>query len=356
MQALADIQLAIPSLADTSLGLAYRAQQRLLVGASALVQRTVRGVMLGQREKLSPEQIVALRELHHALTMRDLANVKDGIYPRSLLFGMPWLEYARRLPRLALDVPSIIGRMKRGGWRELPEHIDAKAYPSYYRRTFHWQTDGYLSRRSAELYDVGVEFLFGGTADVMRRQVIRPIVEVQRRQATPISVLDVGCGTGRTLAQLHAALPDARLAGLELSPFYLQLARETVGRVPSARFVPGNAEAMPFADASFDVVTSTFMFHELPRAARRKVWAELLRVVRPGGRVVVLDSVQRSDAAELAYFIDRFSQEMHEPFYREYLDDDLAAGLAEQGFEVESVEQVYLSKLVVASRPAGLRA
>ena len=101
-------------------------------------------------------------------------------------------------------------------------------------------------------------------------------------------------------------------------------------------------------------MVSVFLFHELPRAARRKVWAELARVVRPGGRVVVLDSVQRSDAADLAYFVDRFSREMHEPFYREYLDDDLAEGMAGQGMTIRAVEPAYLAKLVVASPRAAI--
>jgi ubiquinone/menaquinone biosynthesis C-methylase UbiE len=333
---------------------AYRAQQHAMVGLSALMQRSVRRFVLGEREPLVPAQLKALRLRYRDLLARDLANVRAGIYPRALLFGMPWLDYATRLPRLALDVPSIISRMKRGGWRELPPDVDARAYPAYYRRTFHWQTDGYLSRRSAELYDVGVEFLFGGTADVMRRQVIAPLASLAREQSQPLHVLDVACGTGRTLAQIHRALPNARLCAVDLSPFYLQLARETVGRAAHARFVPANAESLPFADASFDAVVSVFLFHELPRASRRKVWAELARVVRPGGRVVVLDSVQRSDASELAYFIDRFSREMHEPFYREYLDDDLAVGMAEQGLTIHAVDQVYLAKLVVASPRAAI--
>jgi ubiquinone/menaquinone biosynthesis C-methylase UbiE len=342
------------ALADRSLRLAYRAQQGLLVRLSGLLQRTVRRTLLGQREQLSAAQLTGLRRRHQDLLDRDLANAEHGIYPRSLLFGMPWFDYAQQLPRLALDVPSIVGRMKRRGWRELPEDVDTHCYPAYYRRTFHWQTDGYLSRRSAELYDVGVEFLFGGTADVMRRQVIPPLVELQHRQSSALHILDVGCGTGHTLAQIHRALPEARLCAVDLSPFYVQLARETVGRTPNARFLTGNAESLPFADASFDAVVSVFMFHELPRASRRKVWAELARVVRPGGCVVVLDSVQRSDAAELAYFIDRFGDEMHEPFYREYLDDDLAAGMAEQGLTIHAVEPIYLSKLVVASPRAAI--
>src|SRR4029079_18388025 len=110
-----------------------------------------------------------------ALMARDLANVEAGLYPRRLLFQMPVATYARLLPALLGDLPRVAERARRRDFRDLPAEVDLEVYPPYYRRNFHWQTDGYLSRRSAELYYLGVELLFGGTADVMRRQVIPPI-------------------------------------------------------------------------------------------------------------------------------------------------------------------------------------
>src|SRR5690606_33632682 len=143
----------------------------------------------------------------------------------------------------------------------------------------------------------------------------------------------------------------AELTGLDLSPYYLQVAREALEGHP-VQLVAGNAEEMPFAPASFDVVTSVYLFHELPRNARRRVWKEMFRVLRPGGLLVVMDSVQNVDARDLAFFMQRFDQEMHEPFYRDYVGDDLAAGLAEHGFEVsEPARAAWLSKMVVARRP-----
>src|SRR5690606_33839699 len=96
---------------------------------------------------------------------------------------------------------------------------DMSRYPPYYRRNFHWQTDGYFSERSAELYDLGVEILFRGTADIMRRQVIPPITRFLRGTdsgarvgARPgdVRLLDIACGTGRTLKQLAVAHPELR--------------------------------------------------------------------------------------------------------------------------------------------------
>lgn len=335
------------SLVQRTWSLAYRLQQHALVRACGVAQRLARRAVGLDNGGFSPVELETLVTRHRALLERDLANVESGAYPRALLFGLPWQRYAKRLPALARDVPAMIQRRGKDDWRDLPRDVDVRAYPPYYRRTFHWQTDGYLSRRSAELYDVSVEFLFGGTADVMRRQAIPPLTALREQLGRPLRILDLGCGTGRTLAQLHTALPDSQLVGLDLSAFYLDVAAIDCADA-SVELVCGNAEALPFEDASFDAVVSVFMFHELPRNARRRVWAEARRVVRPGGRFVVVDSVQRVDSESFAFFVDRFSRDMHEPFYREYTRDDLALGLSDAGFEIEAVDQAYLAKVVTA--------
>jgi ubiquinone/menaquinone biosynthesis C-methylase UbiE len=335
------------SLAQRTWSLAYRLQQHALVRACGVVQRLARRAVGLDDAGFSSAELDTIIARHRALLERDLENVERGAYPRALLFGLPWQRYVRRLPALARDVPAMMQRRGRDDWRDLPRDVDVRAYPPYYRRTFHWQTDGYLSRRSAELYDVSVEFLFGGTADIMRRQALPSLTSLAKELGRPLRILDLGCGTGRTLAQVHVALPDAQLVGIDLSAYYLDVAAVDLAGVP-VELVEGNAEALPFDDASFDAVTSVFMFHELPRNARRRVWAEARRVLRPGGRFVVVDSVQRADSESFAYFVDRFSRDMHEPFYSEYTRDDLAQGLGTAGFEVEAVDQAYLAKVVTA--------
>jgi ubiquinone/menaquinone biosynthesis C-methylase UbiE len=317
---------------------AYKGQQASLLVACGVVQNVLRRALLGDKRKVGGEPLRVLR--------RRYLDLHAGIYPEQLLFGLPVAHYARRLPMLAREVPRVLRRMRSRDYADLPRDVDLSSYPPYYRRTFHWQSDGYLSRRSAALYDVGVEFLFGGTADIMRRQAIPPL-----RSARPQRILDVACGTGRTLAQLRAAFPDAELIGLDLSPYYLEEARSVVG--DDVDLVQGNAEAMPMEDASVDAIVSVYLFHELPRNARRRVMAEMFRVLRPGGRLVLLDSVQCSDAEEIVYFLERFQAELHEPFYRDYIRDDLASALRETGFDVQ-IEggPAYLTKVVAATRPS----
>lgn len=96
-------------------------------------------------------------------------------------------------------------------------------------------------------------------------------------------LLDVGCGTGAlAMAAAERALPSGRVVGLDASEEMLSVARRKSSVV---EWVRGQAEALPFADASFDKVLSQFalMLFEQPSRALAQMW----RVLRPRGRLVV---------------------------------------------------------------------
>jgi ubiquinone/menaquinone biosynthesis C-methylase UbiE len=330
-----------------ALGRAYRLQQaaiRYPLLATHALARVVAG-----RGKAPPRAAVrALRREYEALLARDLRNVADGLYPSALLFQIPWADHALAAPRFLADLPRIVARVQRGDFKDVPD-TEGRRFPGYFRRTFHWQSDGYLSERSARIYDLTVELLFLGCGDVMRRQVIPPMTHfARRRTGAPLRILDVGCGTGRTLAQIASAVPGQQYFGVDLSPWYVECARRNLARVPEVTLLADNAEKLPFRDEHFDVVTSTYLFHELPRRARRRVAAELARVLRPGGLLVIEDSAQRAEASDLAFFLEAFSKRMHEPYYRDYVRDDLSALFEEQGLEVGPVQRAWLSKVVGA--------
>jgi ubiquinone/menaquinone biosynthesis C-methylase UbiE len=307
-------------------------------------------LLLSPRQRRpSAEAIALLQRRYRELLDRDLENVAAGVYPRQLLHQYPLREYARVLPHALADVPAFLWRSYRGKFDDLPADVDLTHYPSYYRRTFHWQTDGWLSDTSARLYDASVEFLFGGTADVMRRMAIPPVVDGCRGLIRP-ALLDVGCGTGRFLLQLSIALPGAKLYGLDLSPYYLKHAGRILENVTDVSLIADNAEQMPLADSLFDVVTSIFLFHELPRDVRRNVMREAFRVLKPGGRFVVCDSAQLSDSGELKDILNWFPASYHEPYYKGYLRDDLAGIMEECGFAVESDEAHFVSKVVIGRK------
>ncbi|HET9075661.1 MAG TPA: methyltransferase domain-containing protein [Acidimicrobiales bacterium] len=109
-------------------------------------------------------------------------------------------------------------------------------------------------------------------------------------------LLDVGCGTG-TLAILAARLggPHARVSGIDPAPRQIARARAKARRAGlEIDFRQGVIEALPFDDATVDAVTSTLMMHHLPDDLKAKGLAEIGRVLRPGGRVVIADFA-RSD-------------------------------------------------------------
>lgn len=96
------------------------------------------------------------------------------------------------------------------------------------------------------------------------------------------SVLDVGCGTG--VAALTAARAGAKVSALDLSPALIQHGRQHAALAEvDIDFIEGDVEAMPYADASFDVVISQFghMFAPRPDVTT----AEMLRVLKPGGTI-----------------------------------------------------------------------
>jgi ubiquinone/menaquinone biosynthesis C-methylase UbiE len=330
---------------------AYRAQQASIRYGLMAAHGVLRAFQ-GSPDSPSPAALEALEREYRALLERDLANAEAGLYPSDLLFQIPLREYALAMPRFLLDLPRVVGRLRRKDWRDLPDDLDPGRFPSYFLRTFHWQTDGYLSSRSASIYDLSVEVLFLGCADVMRRQVIPPLVRhLGRRKRSGMRLLEVACGTGRTLGQLARALPGQRYFGVDLSPHYLEQARQHLADIPEVTLVAENAEKLPYRDAYFDATTSVYLFHELPRRTRARVMEELFRVTKPGGVVVLEDSAQLAEAADLAPFLENFSRGMHEPFYRDYIKHDLSEVAEAAGFEVQRVERAWLSKVVTALRP-----
>jgi ubiquinone/menaquinone biosynthesis C-methylase UbiE len=185
-------------------------------------------------------------------------------------------------------------------------------YPEYYLQNFHWQTDGWLSMRSARSYEYTTESLFSGCQDAMQRQSLVSISEfvALRRgivEEKDITLLEVAAGTGRQHTFLKDNWPEMKTVCSDLSPFYLQEARENMeyfaeytksvtGRdIRFPEYVHAKAEDLPFDDNSFDIITCTYLFHEIPFDVRKAVAREMFRAVKPGGICVITDSFQRCD-------------------------------------------------------------
>ena len=92
---------------------------------------------------------------------------------------------------------------------------------------------------------------------------------------------------------------------------------------------------MPFASASFQALTCVFLFHELPRDARQNVLNECFRLLEPGGTLVLADSIQIEDSPKFTPIMENFHKIFHEPYYRDYIVDNINLRLEESGFDVD---------------------
>ena len=110
-------------------------------------------------------------------------------------------------------------------------------------------------------------------------------------------VLDVGCGTG-TLAIEVARRVGTTGRGAGVDPGTQQIARARANaarRNVPVEFQIGVIEQLPFPDQTFDVVFSTLMMHHLPAPLKRQGLAEIARVLKPGGRLVMADFTRKQD-------------------------------------------------------------
>lgn len=118
------------------------------------------------------------------------------------------------------------------------------------------------------------------------------IEEVRRRWtasrlAEPRSILDFGAGIGNSWPFLSERFPTAEVTGVDVSEKSLAIA---AGRFPGlARPVPYAGGAIPLPDAAFDLIFSACVFHHIPREEHPEVFAELRRLLAPGGRMVIFE-------------------------------------------------------------------
>lgn len=103
-------------------------------------------------------------------------------------------------------------------------------------------------------------------------------------------ILDLGCGTGTFGIMLARANPGTEVIGIDPDPDIVRMAERKKSR-PAAglAFRIAGAQALPFGRDAFDVVVSTLVFHHLPPTVKRAALREAARVLRPGGRLLILD-------------------------------------------------------------------
>jgi ubiquinone/menaquinone biosynthesis C-methylase UbiE len=181
------------------------------------------------------------------------------------------------------------------------------------------------------LYDPLLKLLGGDKA----RQVLLDQTAAQLMRC----VLDIGCGTGTLAVLIKQRYPDVDFVGLDPDPKALgRAARKARGVPVSIRFDRGSSDALPYPDASFDRVFSSFMLHHLRPDQRGRTLREVFRVLASGGSFHLLDFERAEGSALLARVVQSSHHLEHNSEQR------IIALLREAGFR--SANKIMTGKML----------
>ncbi len=288
-----------------------------------------------------------LRDAFRALFRDDWRNIEAGVYkmPSELRRPPSLFSLARQSRDYLEDAGRVARRRQENGHSEVLRDDLAEKYPRYFLQNFHFQSGGWLSADSADRYRMQVETLFTGAGAAMRRQAL-PFIRAAIAGADPAGVdyLDLACGDGTFTGSVLDNWPGLRTTALDLSPAYLGKARASLAGFRRMRFIEGKAEATGLASASFDLVTAVYLFHELPPKIRVEVAAEIARLLKPGGTLILVDTIQYGDEPGFDTLLEAFPRGFHEPYYDSFCRLDLAANFAAVGLEKTGERVAFLTK------------
>lgn len=301
---------------------------------------------------------------------QDWTNIQEGKY------ALPWdmttsghrqfnpLFVAQRGAAFVREAADTLKRRDAG----VPQDVWLRnpSLPDYFQKTFHYQTDGWMSAASARVYETSTETLFVGRQDAMQRSTLVHMHGFMADKiASEVQALEVAAGTGRFATFVKDNYPTTPLTVSDLSPFYLAAARDNLRywksmRAPNAdlggvdgtgaTFVQAAAEALGAPDASYDLVYCVYLFHELPADVRAAAAAEMARVLKPGGMLILTDSAQLGDREALDATLGNF-ESFNEPFYKNYVSTEVGALFEAAGLVPDSKVVASTTKSLSFRKP-----
>jgi len=206
------------------------------------------------------------------------------------------------------------------------------------------KTKGYLIRWG-KFYDTVVNLLTLGQTKRLRTMTIdQAMLKPGER------LLDVGCGTGGVTIPAKKRIGlNGPVSGIDPSPEMIEVARKKAKNAGlEIDFRIGVIESLPYADGSFDVVTSSLMMHHLPYDVQQKGLTEIYRVLSPGGRILIADAMKPKN-----FFMKRLFKVLAQHHGLKFDVEDLPATLKSAGFThaIQLNEHFAVIGFVLAIKP-----
>ncbi|KAK9065293.1 hypothetical protein SSX86_016676 [Deinandra increscens subsp. villosa] len=222
-------------------------------------------------------------------------------------------------------------------------------YPDYYLNPFHAYDEGNLSWLAAAEAEAATSSMMRRTIpdassleeanEIVRGNWLNAIEQHHQQYSGNLKIrdiLDIGCSVGVSTRFLADKFPSAKLTGLDLSPYFLAVAKykekKSHQRSNSFQWIHANGECTGLDSQSFDIVSVSYVLHECPATATINLVNESFRLLRPGGTFVVTDNSPKSRKLQELSPVLFTLMKSTEPFLDEYYLLDLEKVVKDAGF------------------------
>lgn len=171
-----------------------------------------------------------------------------------------------------------------------------------------------------------------------------------------IRILDVCCGTGNSTIAIGKKNPNNTIIGIDLSNDMLQIAKNKTNKnkLNNLSFKEMNATRMDFSNSSFDVVTISLAFHEMPQELIDLILTEVSRVLKPNGKLYIIDWDRPKQP--LASVLFSIFPTLFEPkVFKQFIKIDWKQLLGKFGFKYMDMEHYTFTKLIVAAKEENIK-